>query len=589
MIRVLRGGLTAVALLASSTALASPHRVKHACTHDKHCHALIRVNADGSRHDGRKRADALPEGLGAGDLQAAYGIDPTLKPAATVAVVDAFGYPTLEADLATYRATFGLPPCTIANGCLTILNQSGQTSPLPAEDTSDDGQGWQFESALDLDMASAACPNCKIIAVEATSDEDDGLDLCNDAAVTGGATVVSNSWGEPEGSIGADTDAHYHHAGVAVFASTGDDGNAGPGEGFPSTSLNVIAVGGTSLNPDVTAPSGFSESAWSDAGSVCSHSFSKPAWQIDTTCKNRVTGDVSAVADPETGVAVFAQGQWGVIGGTSASSPLVAAIFAATGHADATSEFIYENASSFTDVTTGNNGSCNSALCRAGSGWDGPTGIGSPQAPLLAGAKAPTFAMAPGAKAGVPPGFAVDVTCASNDSATVSEVDIGIDGQELASLTAPPFTKKMPATLAMGKHTIFARCKMSSLAVVGATADVDQVAPCSKDSDCTGSDELCFDGACIPGPAAAGGLGATCSGPGDCASADCGSDGRCVTACDATSACPTGFSCDTGSALCEATGGGGGGGCDTSGGGAPVAPLLLGAGIAALAIARRRG
>ncbi len=148
--------------------------------------------------------DAPPTASARRQLQTAYAIDPTLTSGATIAVVDAFGYPTLEADLAVYRMTFGLPACTSASGCLTIINQNGLTSPLPAENMTDNGQGWEAEAALDLDMASAACPNCKLIAVESSDDSDNGLDLGNDAATTVGATVISNSWGAPESEFSLD-------------------------------------------------------------------------------------------------------------------------------------------------------------------------------------------------------------------------------------------------------------------------------------------------------------------------------------------------------------------------------------------------
>ena len=168
-------GVTVVVAMTGAAQAGVRHR--HACTgpHAR-CMAEMVVDADGVPLP----ADPA-DGFGGSDLQAAYGIDATASPLAgsnaTIAVVDAFGYPTLEADLALYRAQYNLPPCTVASGCLTILNQSGQASPLPAPDSSQDGQAWQFESALDLDMASAMCPQCKLIALEANTDVDEGLEL----------------------------------------------------------------------------------------------------------------------------------------------------------------------------------------------------------------------------------------------------------------------------------------------------------------------------------------------------------------------------------------------------------------------------
>ena len=404
-----------------------------------------------------------------------------------------------------------------------------------------------------------------------------------------GATVISNSWGAPESQFNpiATFDAHYDHPGIAIFASTGDNGNAGAGEGFPSTSEHVIAVGGTSLVLDAASPRGFSETAWSGAGSVCSKDFTKPIWQPGNACLMRATGDVSAIADPETGAFVFVQNGWGIIGGTSAASPLVAGIFAATGHGSATPEYPYLTTADFNDVVTGTNGSCDNDMCRAGVGWDGPTGVGTPIAALMAGRKLPEFAMSPAPNSKVPPSFDILATCVPKDDATVTEVDIGIDGVEAAALHAPPYVRAVPASLEMGDHLAFATCKLSSFVVTGSLITVNIVAPCGSDTDCK-ADDLCFEGECIPGPDVADGLGRACSSNTQCTSAMCGGSGapeECVTLCGASSACPTGFTCDTSSDLCTGPVHGNGGGCDTGGDGAP---LGLSAAVIALAVLRRR-
>src|SRR5205823_10133373 len=138
---------------------------------------------------------------------------------------------------------------------------------------------------------------------------------------------------------------------------------------------------------------------------------------------------LSAVGDPITGVAVFNNGSWGVVGGTSASSPLMAAIFAQAGLVNATGDYPYTNAANFYDVISGTNGSCGGGiLCTSGAGWDGPTGIGTPNTAMLAGAKAPTLTVTPGDGAAVPPGFTITANCTSNDSATIKQVDFFIDG-----------------------------------------------------------------------------------------------------------------------------------------------------------------
>ncbi|HTR51000.1 MAG TPA: S53 family peptidase [Kofleriaceae bacterium] len=339
--------------------------------------------------DGHVKAYAAPQGWGPADLQSAYGIDaahvvPTTTP--TVAVVDAYGYASLESDLAAYRAQYGLPACTTANGCLKIVNQSGQTTPLPGPPPS--GDDWTIETALDVDMVSAACPSCKIVVVQATDDQGSGLFVANDVPSTLGATVVSNSWGGPEqsGSSVSAYETYFNHAGVAVFVSAGDDGydDGGQGPDYPATSQYAIAVGGTNLQKSANTR-GWTETAWTSGGSACSLSVPKPSYQTSTSCTYKATTDIAAVADPQTGVAVYNNGGWTVVGGTSAASPLVAAIWAATGNGAQTSgSYVMQHASIFNDVTSGSNGNCGNVLCNAGTGWDGPTGYGTPNATALA-------------------------------------------------------------------------------------------------------------------------------------------------------------------------------------------------------------
>ena len=339
---------------------------------------------------GLVQAAAAPAGFGATDLQMAYKIPTTITGTPTVAIVDAFGYSTLESDLATYRTQYGLPPCTTANGCLKIVNQSGAATPLPAQPpTSDD---WTIETALDVDMASAGCPKCKILVVQAQDDTGNGLDVAQNAAATLGAAVISNSWGGPEqaGQSLDGEETYFNHPNIAVFVSAGDAGydDAGQGPDYPATSSYVIAVGGTHLVKDASTR-GWTETAWTSGGSACSLSITKPAYQTNSGCQFKATTDIAAVGDPQTGVAVYntRNGGWTVVGGTSASSPLVAAIFAATGNGTQTSgQFVKDNAAKLYDVTSGTNGTCtNAILCHAGVGWDGPTGYGTPNATALVG------------------------------------------------------------------------------------------------------------------------------------------------------------------------------------------------------------
>jgi subtilase family serine protease len=347
------------------------------------CHAHAHATVTG-----HVQAYAAPQGFGPPDLQSAYNIDPTQLPSTTptIAVIDAYGYANLESDLATYRSQYGLPPCTTANGCLKILNQDGQPSPLPGPPPV--GNDWTIESALDVDMVSAGCPNCKIVVIQAQDDQGTGLFVANNLPPTLGATVATNSWGGPEqvGNPVTPYETYFNHPGLAVFVSAGDSGynDAGQGPDYPATSQYVIAVGGTSLTKTATAR-GWTETAWSSGGSGCSLSVPKPSYQTNTSCTYKATTDIAAVGDPHTGVAVFNNGAWIVVGGTSAASPFVAAIWAATGNGARTSgAFVMQNAGKLWDVTSGTNGTCGTILCQAGVGWDGPTGYGTPNAALLA-------------------------------------------------------------------------------------------------------------------------------------------------------------------------------------------------------------
>src|SRR5207247_5156877 len=137
-----------------------------------------------------------------------------------------------------YRSQFGLPDCTTANGCFKKVDQNGGTSyPTP-------NSAWAQEISLDLDMASAICPNCKIVLVEADSSSFSDLAAAVDEAVAQGATQVSNSYGNGEFK-GEDTyESHYNHSGVAVTVSSGDSGY---GAEFPASSQYMTAVGGTTL------------------------------------------------------------------------------------------------------------------------------------------------------------------------------------------------------------------------------------------------------------------------------------------------------------------------------------------------------
>ena len=359
------------------------------------CLAQVRTNVHGGtglRGPAARHASdgELPDGLGPADLRSAYQLPADGGQDQTVAIVDAGGYPAAEADLAVYRATYGLPPCTTANGCFRQVGQNGQsTDQLP-------DVGWGIEIALDLDMVSAACPSCHILLVGADSALDADLAASVDTAVALGATEVSNSYGITEYHGIAAHAADYAHPGVAILASSGDSGYTVPSA--PAVYPSVIAVGGTSLVRSAD-PRGWSETAWTLAGSGCSAWMDKPGWQTDENCPGRMTADVSAVADPLTGPAVYYSARgggagghlapaaldpgWTVVGGTSVASPFLAGVIGLAGnpgrYPDAS--YFYAHAADLNDVVGGANGpDCGGDYqCNAVPGYDGPTGMGTPR------------------------------------------------------------------------------------------------------------------------------------------------------------------------------------------------------------------
>ncbi|WP_405950470.1 putative Ig domain-containing protein [Streptomyces prunicolor] len=327
-------------------------------------------------------AAAAVSGLSPANLHSAYALPSTGGSGLTVAVVDAYNDPNAESDLATYRSNFGLSACTKASGCFKQVSQTGSTTSLPTNDT-----GWAGEEALDIDMVSAVCPNCNIILVEATSATDANLGTAENEAVTLGAKFVSNSWGGDEASSQTSEDTSYFkHPGVAITVSSGDEAY---GAEYPATSQYVTAVGGTALSTSSNTR-GWTESVWKTSsteggGSGCSAYDAKPTWQTDTGCTKRMEADVSAVADPATGVAVYdtyGGSGWAVYGGTSASSPIIAGVYALAGtpgSSDYPAKYPYSHTSNLYDVTSGNNGTCSTSyFCTAGTGYDGPTGWGTP-------------------------------------------------------------------------------------------------------------------------------------------------------------------------------------------------------------------
>jgi N-acetylneuraminic acid mutarotase len=364
----------------------------HACGQEmtKGHYACFAMKRTDVKHSLMLAPGVTPAGYSPSDIQSAYDL-----PAATgtplVAVVDAYDDPNAESDLATYRAQYGMPSCTTANGCFTKAAQDGSTnypSPPPPNDD------WVSEISLDLDAVSAACPACRILLVEADDDSSSSgsLPAAVDTARTMGAKFISMSWGGSENGTENSQDSQYFdYPGTVFTASSGDFGySAGPI--YPSTSQYAVSVGGTALSRATGTARGWSESAWDGAGSGCSSDVTKPAFQSGiSVCGTRADTDLSADADPDTGLAIYntySDAGWDVYGGTSLAAPLIASMYALAGTPAAgtfPASYPYQDArlgADLNDVTEGSNGVCLAsaiALCLAGPGWDGPTGLGTPE------------------------------------------------------------------------------------------------------------------------------------------------------------------------------------------------------------------
>lgn len=363
------------------------------------------------RHDLIERATGKPvqmsatSGFSSTAIRTAYGISGVGSANIVIAIVDAYDAPTAASDLTAYRAAMGLPSIstscavtsttidTTAGPCFVKVGQTGSTTSLPRAD-----RGWAQEIDLDLQMASTVCPNCSILLVEANSSSITNLNASvATAASFTGVKAISNSYG---GSDMSQSSASAYNAaaakGIAVTASTGDSGY---GDSFPASSSNVIAVGGTSLTVSSSTGVRTAETAWSGAGSGCSAYNPNPGWQVTSCGSMKANADVSAVADPNTGVSVYYNGAWYVFGGTSVSSPIIGswlalnnANWSSTGNA---SKYVWSGPTWY-DITSGSNGTCGATLCTAGTGWDGPTGLGSlPGSTVVSSKVATTTSVSP--------------------------------------------------------------------------------------------------------------------------------------------------------------------------------------------------
>jgi subtilase family serine protease len=328
-----------------------------------------------------------PSGYSPAQVAAAYGFNNVSFGSVkgdgsgeTIAIVDAFDDPNILSDLATFDQQFGLaaPPS------IKVINQTGGTS-LPTADS-----GWATEIALDVEWAHAIAPGANILLVEAnsayTTDLDAALDYARNAS---GVVVVSCSWGGSEYSTESSEDVHFTtpagHSGVTFTVAAGDSGT---GAQYPSSSPNVLSVGGTSLHLLNGAWS--SESVWSGGGGGASQYESVPSYQNGLGLTKRGSPDISYDADPNTGFAVYdsyGSTGWGQVGGTSAGAPQWAALIAVADQGRALAGLgslsnaqaaIYSlSAADFHDITSGSDG------ITAQAGYDLASGRGSPVANLV--------------------------------------------------------------------------------------------------------------------------------------------------------------------------------------------------------------
>lgn len=387
----LAGGAARAATGASGAAsgYAPPAGMSYACQQatgaDATCGGLTVTDGTGSGAP-ILNPPAPPTGLDPSDIRTAYALPSTTAISGqTVAVVGAWNYANAAADLSAYRSAYGIAACTTANGCFKVVDVTSGTMPPSA--------GWDVSEAQSMDMISAVCPSCHILLVQAQTTgiaDTDGLGAAENEAVALGATFIVDPWSVPEASVGSsettyDTD-YFDHPGVVITASGGDGGYTAA-VSYPAASPDVVAVGGTTLTP-ASGSRGYTESAWGGTQSGCSaHEPEKPAWQADSACLGRSLNDVAAVADPTDSIVYFDSDYnsagWGTGGGTDYAAAIIAAAYALDGPPAPGSNpasYLYDHPAALGDITTGSTGTCNNVpvLCNAGTGWDGPTGMGTP-------------------------------------------------------------------------------------------------------------------------------------------------------------------------------------------------------------------
>ena len=378
----------------------------------------------------------------------------------TIAIVDAYDDPSIESDLQTFDAQFGLPTCTSADGCFVKSAPHGIKT----------NSGWALEMSLDVEWAHSVAPGARIVLVEAASNSLGNLLGGVSTAVGTGAKQVSNSWGSNEFSSETSYDSYFESPTASFFVASGDGGN---GVEWPAASPYVIAVGGTTLEVG-TSGQWSGETAWSGSSGGLSAFEPKPSYQNFLGGSQRAVPDVSYDGDPNTGVYVYdsvkinGQSGWWLVGGTSAGAPQWAGISAIANSQGArlssasfgTSNALYGAASgsqsspqtdpyltNYHDVVSGSNGACGS-VCNAGSGYDEVTGLGSPQAnnlvPYLVPSPKPDFSISAS-----PSSLTVEAGGTNSSTITVTSLN-GFAGNVTLSVSPSAGTSLGSSTLLIG-------------------------------------------------------------------------------------------------------------------------------------------
>ncbi|HWE94996.1 MAG TPA: S53 family peptidase [Tepidisphaeraceae bacterium] len=359
----------------------------------------------------------------------------------TIAIIDPYSDPNIANDLNTFDAQYGIAaPPSFKN-----VSETGGSVASIATDA-----GWAGEIALDVEWAHAIAPGANILLVTANSASlGDLLTAVDYARNAPGVSTVSMSWGGSEFYRQTAYDSYFTtpagHTGVTFVAASGDSGSFW-GPQWPASSPNVLSVGGTTLTLNASGTYG-SETGWGGSGGGISSVESEPAYQAGVQNTGaRTTPDVSYNADPNTGFAIYDsvpyQGQsgWTVVGGTSAGAPQWAALVSIADQGRAlnhlgtldgvnqTLPMLYSMyngngtyTTSFHDVSTG----ASSWFMSAGQGYDGVTGLGSPNASAIASAlagSAPAASSTAIANAGAARGAARAAIRHADDVANASPV-----------------------------------------------------------------------------------------------------------------------------------------------------------------------